>query len=229
MRSNITAVCISREPESWHIPSIPYYCYTAGWEPYGRDKTKERVAYLARRRNQALALALESYPDTEHVLMIDSYYLGQTRSIANLLDEYDQCDGILGASTWIVDKTRIRAKNRFFDNWTTPECAEVLLPRAYVTRPSQYLKEYHSKNGWTSVRAVGACYLYPLSVWKKNGYKVPSTGGCEHNYLCEMSGLPVWLSLNVGFWREPSAYTWTKRIRCSLHLGRFVRSSACCF
>src|SRR6266567_6304393 len=212
----ITAVCISKNAEAWSIPEIPFYSYTDGWKPFGREMGKERVAYLAERRNKATSNALSTYPATQHILMVDSYYLQQTKEILKLVQEYGKLtlsQGppglILGASTWIHDKTRVLPKLRFFDLWTTPE-------GRFIT------PDYASNHGGlVPVRAVGACYVYPRSVWEKVGYGVvDDLHGCEHNWLCERSGLPVTLSLNEMLWREPVVYSWPKRVRMSLHMSR---------
>src|SRR5439155_1247755 len=123
----IGAVCISRNQETWEIKGLPFYNYTKGWKPFQHEQTAERVAYLAERRNTAVAKALDLFPETQHILMIDSYYL--------------------------------------------PE-------------------DLH---------------------------------GCEHNWLCERSGLPVYLSLSRRLSRGPVQYPWLKRIRVSLHLRRLLR------
>lgn len=179
------------------------------------------MAYLAERRNAAVRGALELYPNSDHILMIDSYYLRQANQIATLLEEYDHCEGILGASTWIVDKTRVIPRIRFFDSWTTPEAANLKLASVGREHNSRSVPG-DPRTSWLRVGAVGACYVYPRRIWEKYQYGVPDTDGCEHNFLCQHSGAPVWLSLNSKLWHEPSVYSWPKRIRCSLHLGRFL-------
>ena len=216
----VTAVCVSRNPETWLIPALPFYNHTEGWKPFKHEKTKERIEYLADRRNIAVGRALQSFPDTEHILMIDSYYLHQVDQIIRLLQEYvrimptypDGC--ILGASSWIHDLTRIRALYRFYDGWTTPEAIRLKL------------KNVERSGGMMKVSSVGGCYLYPKWVWEKTKYATPEDlHGCEHNWLCEHSELPVFLSLNETLWREPLVYPWLKRVRMSLHIGRFLRRS----
>jgi hypothetical protein len=214
----ISAVCISRNPETWDISDIPFHNYTEGWKPFRREKSIERVQYLAERRNKAVAEALVLYPDTEHVLMIDSYYIHQNPQINGLVQEYarmtlsDYPRGcILGASTWILDKTRIRSRLRFYDGWATPEGMKLKL------------HEVERDGGVIRVNGVGGCYLYPRWVWEKIRYGAPEDlHGCEHNWLCEHSGLPVFLSLSQRLWREPVEYDSLKRVRMSLHLGRLL-------
>lgn len=211
---NTLAVCISWKSETWSVREVPFHCEVSDGHPYPRVKTRERVAHLASRRNEALRQALGLYPNTEHVLMVDSYYLAQTNEIRKLLFEYahlcasEEC--LLGASTWFQDRTRIVPRIRFWDSWITPEAAHLRLPAN------------RTEANWMRVRAVGACYAFPRKVWEAHPYSVPAHGG-EHTALCESSGLAVWLSLGVQLWREPIVYPWGKRIRQTLHLGR-IRS-----
>ena len=215
----ISAVCISRNTEGWSIQDFPLYNYTEGWKPFQHEHTRDRVVYLAERRNAAVSRALSLFPQTEHILMIDSYYLHQKSQITGLIENYvkmiqsDYASGcILGASTWILDKTKVRSRIRFYDGWTTPEASKLRLD------------DVEARGGTARVMAVGACYLYPRWVWQKVGYGVfEDLHGCEHNWLCEHSGLPVFLSLSERLWRDPIVYPWSKRIRMSLHLRRLLR------
>jgi hypothetical protein len=214
----VSAVCISRNTEAWNIPDIAFHNYTGGWKPFRHEKTIQRVEYLAERRNLAVSQTLTRYPDTEHIMMIDSYYVHQNQQIKGLIQEYarlilsDYQNGcILGASAWILDKTRIRSRLRFYDGWTTPEGTRLKL------------QEVEKTGGFIRARSVGGCYLYPRWVWERVRYGVPQDlHGCEHNWLCEHSGLPVLLSLNQRLWREPVVYSWAKRIRVSLHAGKLL-------
>jgi hypothetical protein len=216
--TQISAVCISRNPETWDISGVSFHNYTEGWKPFRHEKTIERVHYLAERRNAAVARALILYPSTEHLMMIDSYYIHQSNQINGLVREYERLNlgheqggCILGASTWILDKTRIKSRLRFYDGWTTPEGSKLKL------------REVEKNGGVIRVSAVGGCYLFPRWVWEKTRYGVPEDlHGCEHNWLCEHSQLPVFLSLNQRLWREPAEYPWLKRARVSLHLGRLL-------
>src|SRR5690349_15116837 len=182
------AVCISWKSETWSIPEVPFHCQVSDERPYPRVKTRERVAHLANRRNEALEQALSVYPNTRHVLMIDSYYLAQAGEIKRLLFEYGDLfssgECIVGASTWFQDRTRIVPKIRFWDSWITPEAKSLPLPKTV---------EGESR---IRVRAVGACYVFPRKAWEPHPYGVSTHGGV-HNTLCEESGLPVWLSLSV--------------------------------
>jgi len=141
--------------------------------------------------------------------MIDSYYVNQLDQVKTLLQEYNG-KIILGGGIWVLDKTRLNPRIRFWDTWTTPELAKV--------------KYAPQMTGKVPVRAVGACYLYPRYIWERVGYGVPEDlHGCEHNYLCERSGMNVYLSLDVKLWRQPLVYSWPKRVRQTLNLGRLQR------
>jgi len=211
--------------ETWEIGSIPFYCYTDNWKPFGREKTRERVQYLASRRNGAVEAAVNSFPKTEHILMIDSYYirfLEETKQlISNYLSLGKETKCIIGASTWSLNKTRIRPFVHFWDTWTTPEASVRFYGKSKFERARQMI-------GQREVKAVGACYIYPRMVWENGGYGVPSNWtpdyGCEHNYLCENAkrdGVTAYLNYDVKLWREPTVYPPTKRIRCSA--GEFLR------
>ncbi len=201
----VTAVCISRTPETWDIKEVPFHNYTEGWKPFQHEQTTARVAYLAERRDSAVAQALDIFPETQHILMIDSYYLHQDEQIRGLIQDYAEMTiskhpggCILGASTWFYDLRRVRPKYRFYDGWTT-------------------------NGGVIKVKSVGSCYVFPKWVWEKYRFGVlEDLHGCEHNWLCEHSGLPVYMSLDRRLSRGPVRYPWVKRIRVSLHLRRFV-------
>jgi hypothetical protein len=220
MSRNVTAVCISRQTETWDYPELPFLCFTEDWKPFGHEKSIDRITYLAERRNKAVAKALSIFPSTQHILMIDSYYVHQSEQIRKLVEEYLKLSSslefrncIVGASTWILDSTRMKPRIRFYDNWTTPEGLNL------------NWKIAKQKGGTIRVRAVGGCYLYPRFAWERASYGVPDDlHGCEHNWLCEKNSLPVLLTLNVALWREPIVYSWRKRFRSSLHLGRFLNS-----
>jgi hypothetical protein len=213
-----SAVCISRSQETWEIQGLPFYNYTEGWKPFQHEQTRERVSYLAGRRNAAVARALGLFPDTEYILMIDSYYLHQPEQVIGLLRDYVELTKsnhiggcILGASTWFYDQRRIMPRYRFYDSWTTPEGIRL------------NLTDVEHSGGTMKVKSVGACYVYPRWVWEKVRYDVlEDLHGCEHNWLCEHSGLPVYLSLSRRLSRGPVRYPWTKRIRVNLHMGRLL-------
>jgi hypothetical protein len=220
MDNNITAVCISRRPEAWDIPEIPFLCFTDNWKPFGHERSKERIAYLAERRNNAVTKALSLFPATQHILMLDSHYLHLKEGLRKLVSEYVELSSrtefrncIVGASTWIRDKTRLKSRTSFYDTWTTPEGLGI------------DWKTARSIGGIIRVKAVGGCYVYPRYIWERVSYGAPDDlHGCEHNWLCEKSMLPVLLSFDIMLWRERegTVYSWPKRLRMSLHLGRFL-------
>ena len=88
-----------------------------------------RLQYRADRRNAAVTIALEKHPDTTDIMMIDSFYLGETSAIASLIQRYsalkEQRDACLGPAIWGRMRTNlsqvIRPQVRFYDAWSSPE------------------------------------------------------------------------------------------------------------
>lgn len=148
--------------------------------------SKQRVRFVADQRNIAVEKALAIYPDTTDILMIDSYYTGQTRMIDLLVNQYfsmkEQC--VLGGSTW----SRYRGKLTFWDKFLTPECASL---------------EYGTLTGIHPVSGLGACYLFPRSAWDKGArYGVPDYGG-DHLPFHRAHNLPLYMSFDVRLWHPP--------------------------
>ncbi len=234
--SDILAVAISSKAEAWFTKEIPFYCHTEGWKPYtrtimkdGKEQlaiTRERIEYLANRRNKAVENALLEYPSSKHILMIDSAYVAQVEAVTRLIEDYLACNVplIMGATSWVVHKKTIRRSIAYYDYWSTIEARFIPFefdPETdglvtYFERPLPKLMP---------VRSVGGCYIFPRSLWDKGvRYGVPDDlHGCEHNFLCERSGLPVYLDFNARLWREPSVYPLTKRIRVSLGARTRIR------
>ena len=229
----LVAVSISSKEENWQIRDIPFYCYTGEWEPFTRFRikqgiqtlniSKERIDYLARRRNRAVELALHQNPEANDIMMIDSYYIRQLAQIRRLIADYEHCNAplILGATTWFVDRTRIIPKTRFYDSWTSIEARFIHVDYLPVQDPlvGQYATPMPNL---MPVRSVGACYIFPREIWDKGvRYGVLNDlHGCEHNYLCESARLSVYLDFNVRLWREPLSYPLGKRLRVSLAAKR---------
>ncbi len=188
--------------------------------------TRERIEYLANRRNKAVENALRDHPNSRHILMIDSAYVSQVDAVTKLIEDYLACDAplIMGGTTWALHKRTIRPRIAYYDYWSTIEARFIRFefePETdglvgYFRRPLPNLMP---------VRSVGGCYIFPRSVWDRNvRYGVlDDLHGCEHNFLCEKSGLPVYLDFNVRLWREPRAYPWTKRLRVSLGIRTRIR------
>src|SRR5712691_1876618 len=157
MKQNIIAVCISGKQEAWGIPEIPFYCHAEGFKEfphYPAMKTRERIQYLAVRRNMAHKQALELNPNAEHFLSIDSYYLTRINEIWHLLKEYADYNGecILGATNWFADYSRVPLKLRYWDTWATPEMKAKTYD--YYPRPEGL------PQGWEKVRGCGGFTVY---------------------------------------------------------------------
>jgi len=218
---NISGVCISQIPAKWNLP-IPLLVHTQGWRHTEREVLHSRIDYLAERRNQAVTQLLKEYPETTHVLMIDSYYLPQEQETKTLLLDYRKTDGsmILGGAVWARLRLRIshlvQRRKQFYDQWAVPGARWM----PYGWRPeNDWLADRFRVpvKGFYRLNSVGGAYLFPRILWD-NGlrYKCPDDlHGCEHNYFCEHSNLPVYLDLNVHYWREKK-YGVVKCFRCSI-------------
>ena len=197
MKRDVAAVCISGKNESWNVSEIPFYCHTEGYVAfphYPPVKTRERVEYLATRRNEANKKLLELYPRTEHILSIDSYYLSQAKEITALVREYVSypLDCILGATNWFLDFSKYPSRVRYWDTWATPE----MKGKSY----NYYPTHTGIPRGWERVRGCGGFTLYPRWLWEKRGYGTPEPfpeAGNEVNYLCDLPGISSYVTFNV--------------------------------
>src|SRR5881409_3679441 len=126
-KMKLVVICIAKDDltPQWRFP-YPFVCYTGDYQYYPhfpRLKTRFRIEYLAKRRNNAVKKAIELHPDMTHYLMLDSYYVNDSEAIEKLVRDYviDGRDMILGASTWFVDTSRVKRRLVFWDSWTNPE------------------------------------------------------------------------------------------------------------
>ena len=139
---NLIVVCISRNPESFDLP-FPFYCLSEDLPNYPiKEITKayqsalktrdwksslDYISYLAEKRNLAIKLALEKYPDTTDIISCDSYYVHQNEPLNKLISDYKSLKSptILGGAVWGKQRTRIshliRIKKDWYDKWGVPE------------------------------------------------------------------------------------------------------------
>lgn len=232
----LLAVCISSSAEKWFLEDTLFYCYTGDWEPFERlivengirtlNISRERVRYLAMRRNKAVEIGLHENQGITDVMMVDSYYLNQASQLRLLISDYQECrvPVILGATTWALHKTSLIPKVAFYDTWTSIEARFVPLNYQPAKDPlvGQFITPIPNV---MPVRSVGACYIFPRSVWDRGTrYGVlDDLHGCEHNYFCESANIPTYLDFNVRLWRGPFSYPLPKRVRVSLGLGTKLR------
>ena len=228
--TRVLAACISRKAEEWNVPDVGFYCHTDGWKPYKKwwsseVTPREYIDYLASRRNSAVEEALHRYPEATDLMMIDSHYLGQWDALNELVKHYEEVsrgfgEHILGAATWALSRTRLshilKAKRDYFDKWAAPDARWM----PYGWRPENDLLASHFKIPLPSlyrVHSVGGVYLFPRTIWEKGvRYGTPEDlHGCEHNWLCEHSNIPIFLDLNVKVWRK-TRYSLLKCARCSI-------------
>ena len=208
----LTAVCISTKEEHWQL-EIPFFCLSEPGPSWGRVKDPKRIDYLADKQNRALERAMNEFPETTHVIWTDSYYLDQTNAIQRLVVDYGTVSAIhgetiLGGAILCRDRTRIRYKVNYYDTWSTPEMDGKHFQSDF--------SDLHK--GPEQVSSVGGVYIFPRTVWENHHYQRPEPfpeSGCQHNYLCRESRLPILLDWNALFWRNVS-YSVLKRLRCSI-------------
>lgn len=211
--NNYLAVTVSTKQEQWPISGIPFYCHIGPKQYYPHTENRPRVQFLGNQRNEAMSRALALYPKTTHIINIESYYLPQREPIQQLIDEYERLNDnvILGAATWAKLQNRILTYFQFYDGWATPEL--------------YYLRYYHTPpKGLAQVSSVGSCFIFPAEAWRRHRFVTPEPfpkAGIYYNWLCQESGLPVLLDLDIRFYRDcnnshlPYYSPW-KRIKATL-------------
>lgn len=177
---------------------ISFYCLVTPEEKrMERTKTYEsdlrRVLHITELKNQCLREALERFPETSHLVMVESYYLKQEAAIKKLIRRYMDIANenlILGAPVWIFLKDRMLTKQVFYDGWACPELA------FYDRTGSPELPTL------VQVSSVGSCLIFPRWVWEKTRFANPEyPKKIYYNWLCENSGCPVIVDMSITFFR----------------------------
>lgn len=220
----LVAVCVSSSfinrihgwtigPLSNPILDIPLVQYIDK-RSVGPRGTFERVKAVAEMRNEAVKIALQAHPDTTDILMIDSYYVNQTKPLMQLINNYyyNKHKHIRGGAIWRWSKTGIFRQAQFYDHWVNPN-----IQPWYLIHP----------RGSQMVRCVGGVYIFPVDVWTLRHYGVPFPLQTEHYAMLKNCDYPIILDFDCNFWRKPSDsevyyYPWSKRIR--VFLGKWRRS-----
>jgi len=177
---------------------IPFYCLvTPENERMERANNYEsglrRVLHITELKNQCLTEALARFPETSHVIMVESYYLKQEAAIKKLIRRYKETADenlILGAPVWIYLKDRLLTKQVFYDGWACPELA------FYNRKGSPELPTL------VQVSSVGSCLIFPRWTWEKTRFANPEyPAKIYYNWLCENSGCPVIVDMSISFFR----------------------------
>jgi len=189
----ITGVCISEKKQTLSV-DIPFVSYTEGYRPTAsRDSNDSaRITYLTGRYNNAVTYALKNYPDTEHLLVIDHYYLPFPSEVQLLMRDYLKLNGaIVGASIWYWAKKRIRPWIAYYDTLSAPE---------FRGRSWRNIRSLPS--GIIPVSGVGACWIFPRKVWERSqGFDVPSPPQAGSSRCLDTSGYRIMLDCNSRLWR----------------------------
>jgi len=212
----VVAVCISKYNELWQVPGVPFYCYTEGYRPilHHDNNDPERIQYLTGRYNRAIELALQKFPESEHILVADSYYLPFVSQIRGLLTKYSTLEAsILGASIWYWDRSHIRACIRYYDTLSV-----------WDMRGRKWYAEKDLPSGLIRVNGVAACFVFPVDVWVASGqfsipYTEPQAGGTRG---LKTAGYRILLDCEDRLWRTHAnspgiaEFPLWKRVRYSL-------------
>lgn len=188
----ITAVCISKEKQSLPL-DLPFISYTENYQPItSRGNEMNRITYLTDRYNKAIRRALDSHPETEHVLVVDHYYLPFPRQVQQLIHDYKELDkAILGASIWYWARKRIRPWIAYYDTLSVPEF-----------HGKRWWNLRNLPNGIIPVTAVGACWIFPRRVWERtDGFTIPSPPQAGSSRCLDTTGYRVLLDCKSRLWR----------------------------
>jgi len=189
----ITGVCISEREQSLAL-DIPFVSYTEGYRSMASRDSNDpsRISYLSDRYNSAIDYALKRYPDTEHLLVIDHYYLPFSKQVEFLIQDYLELDRtILGASIWYWAKRRIRPWIGYYDTLSAPEF-----------KGKTWKRVRDLPTGVISVSAVGACWIFPRRVWERtDGFRIPSPPQAGSSRCLDTSGYRIMLDCNCRLWR----------------------------
>lgn len=203
-----------------------------------QDKILARnyILYLAKKRNAAVDLALQKHPETTDIMMCDTYYVHQTEPLRKLIDDYTILKRTgytlaLGGAVWGIIRTRLkdyftRQRVEWYDKWGVPDL--MFTPYGWKPETGKFVMRFLNPpmEGLFHTSSLSGVAIYPRSIWDK-GFRYAvfdDLHGCEHNYLFESAGIPRYTDLNAEFWRSVK-YPFTKCLRITLHLGRFLPKS----
>jgi hypothetical protein len=209
---------------TWRIPETNFYCHTEDYQPivHHDNFDRSRITYLTERYNAAIRKGLENYPDTQHLLVVDSYYVDFVDEIRRLIDRYRSRERtVLGASIWYWDRSHIRARIRYYDTLSVKEF-----------RNKSWASTRDLPVGMISVSGVGGCFIFPRAVWDvSKGFFIPHPepqAGSSHGLNTQ--GVRIILDCDCRLWRsyvtnpDIPDYSAFKRLRVSLgDLRRKVR------
>jgi hypothetical protein len=189
----MTAVCISKERQSFSLP-IPFVSYTANYRPITHRDNNDmaRITYMTDRYNAAVKVAIETNPNTEHVLLIDHYYLPFFRQLQILIDDYCRLENvILGASIWYWARRRIRPWIAYYDTLSVPEF-----------QGKKWWNTGSLPTGIIPVTGVGGCWIFPRQVWAKTGgFGIPTPPQAGGSRGMNTAGYRTLLDCNCLLWR----------------------------
>ncbi len=216
------------EPEYFDWPW--FYIHTENWHDVDLPEVhiRDRIQYRANRRNEAVQIGLEKFPDAMRIMMVDSYYLGSLRALKALIKRHDNAPyTTLGPVIWGSVRTNLSElfykREMFYDGWSTPE----LRWCPFGWRPDKDVlvsQEQVPMKGLYQVSSIGGCYIFPRKIWDNGArYGVPfGVHGCEHNYFHQQYSWPKYVDFEVELFRLKS-YPFVKLFKVSLGNWRRTR------
>jgi hypothetical protein len=207
----LTVVCISREKEDF-IEGINFYCQTEGYRPilHHDNKSPERIEYITSRYNNAINEALRRFPDTERIMICDSYYLHQADVPPFINRHLFDHDEIVGCSIWY---------NYVHNVWNNLKYYDVLSVKEF--RGKAWHSPKQLPRGVIPVSGVGACWIFPRRLWN-GGFRYDWTGeSLVNSWTLDTDGVKILLDCDTRLWRTSEnnpdiyQYSWPKRIRVS--------------
>jgi hypothetical protein len=216
---NIVIVSLDVSPGPKVKFSKPFYCKISGSERIPRQFVKARVDSITKLKNDAMEEALTKFPEATHVAMVESYYLGQTKSVEKMIELCSSLNDpniILGAPVWVYTVHEWFRRCIFYDSWACPELKD--------------LRRSDSPTGLVQVSSVGSAIIFPVWVWRKFRFANPNfPEKIYYNWLCEKSGLPVLIDLSTKFERctingvNLTRFSWFWRVSYWFYLNSIER------
>ena len=221
------AVTVAQRPAILNYDEMPFYCHTLEPVYFTRDRKRERFERLVRWWNDAHKLAIEYYPEATHFLDVGSYYLGQTKTLRQLVLRYERlnCPEIILAGNVLYRKNvgpfQLHAT---YDTLGFPELVELFGIGVNRLKPKDRLIQ---------LNYVSQPFIYPVEYWQKHPFHVRQDIQNDEDIpiwymdFCDESEAPIFVDLGIRFYRDESnsdvIVNLTKRVR--IFAGQKMRAS----
>jgi len=221
------AVTVAQRPATLNYDEMPFYCHTHEPVYFTRFSNRERFEKLVRWWNDAHKLAIGYYPEATHFLDVGSYYLGQTKTLRQLVLRYERlnCPEIILAGNVLYRKNvgpfQLHAT---YDTLGFPELVELFGIGVNRLKPKDRLIQ---------LNYVSQPFIYPVEYWQKHPFHVRQDIQNDEDIpiwymdFCDESEAPIFVDLGIRFYRDESnsdvIVNLTKRVR--IFAGQKMRAS----